>query len=399
MLTVTDKTKCSGCGACANKCPKTCITMASDGEGFLYPAVDFVLCVKCGICLKACPVLNNAPQNKVEKVYAAAAKDGDLLKKSSSGGMFSLLADYILDKGGIVFGAAFDEKWKVHHRFVDTKKDLDLIRRSKYVQSEIGNTFLQVKDFLNKGRYVLFAGTSCQIAGLKNYLSKNYENLYTADLICHGVPSPRIWQIFLEQNTKNKDNIIGINFRFSRGWKYFFLILFMESKKTLPNFNLFRQITLGLPDGKIKGLLYEKYLYLSFFSGFLRNLFLRPVCHACPFRGQEKYADFTMADFWGVQKIRPEMYDKNGVSLLMLNSQKAMGIFEEIKQNMKYEELGLEEAVKYNLMFYKSVKPHHKRGEFFKNFETEPLDKLVKRLTYKPFIIKAFNFIKRKICF
>jgi coenzyme F420-reducing hydrogenase beta subunit len=369
MINITDKTKCSGCAACFSVCGKNAIEMKPDEEGFLYPFVDNSACIKCGLCVKGCPVLNNRPQNKIAKVYAATNKDENVLQKSSSGGMFSLLANYIFSGGGIVFGAAFDENFKVVHKSAQNHEELDALRRSKYIQSEIGETFKQTKGFLDNKRSVLFTGTPCQIAGLKNYLGKDYEELLTADLICHSVVSPEVWEQYLEREL---GGIISADFRDKTfGWDKSRAVIYLRDKK---------EISAG-----------------NFMLGFGYCLYCRPSCGNCSFKDAAKHSDFTMADFWGVKKVKPETYDKNGVSLLILNSQKASNVFEEIKQNIKYAEIPLEDAIRYNPMFYKSAKLHPKRNEFFKNFESEPLNKLIPRLTYKPFIVKVFNFAKCKI--
>lgn len=358
MIIITDKTKCSGCGACAQVCPQNCINMTADNEGFLYPYADAARCVKCGLCLKVCPILNNKPQNKVAAVYGASAKDQGLLSVSSSGGMFSLIADYVFERGGVVFGAAFDENFKVAHNFVDNKEDLDALRRSKYVQSETADTFQKSKEFLQSGRLVLFTGVSCQIAGLKNYLCKEYQNLYTADLICHSVTSPEVWEKYLKENFIS--GAVKINFRDKTfGWEKSGGVIYLKDGKELP---------------------LDTYLL-----GFGGSLYGRPSCHKCAFKGAHKYADFTMADFWGVQKAKPELYNKNGVSLLTLNSQKAQKVFEEIKRNMNYAQVNLEEVVRYNPCFYKSRKPSPKRAEFFARFQKEPLNGIIKTLTKESF--------------
>ena len=199
MIRVNDKKECCGCNACVQSCPKKCIVMARDEEGFLYPEVDYSQCVECGLCEKACPILNaEKKQDMVLKCYVAYAKDESIRLQSSSGGVFTLLAEAILQKQGIVFGASLDENMQVKHISIDNVADLSLLRGSKYVQSDIGNTYIEVKKNLENGRQVLFSGTACQIAGLKQYLRKDFENLYTIDILCHGVPSPKVWDLYLQ---------------------------------------------------------------------------------------------------------------------------------------------------------------------------------------------------------
>ena len=202
MINIDDKTNCCGCSACFNICPKQAINMEYDSEGFLYPKVDNSKCIKCGLCLKACPIVivNNKKENKVLEVYGAKNKNVDEQLKSSSGGMFSIFANYVLENDGIVFGASFDKNWKVVHKKIYIKENLDSLRRSKYVQSDINITYKQAKQFLENSRLVLFTGTPCQVSGLYYYLNAQgieKRKLWTCDLICHGVPSPGIWKDYI----------------------------------------------------------------------------------------------------------------------------------------------------------------------------------------------------------
>ena len=191
--------KCCGCNSCAQSCPKQCISMSEDNEGFLYPSVDTNLCVECHLCEKVCPVLNISSGQYPISCYAAKSPDEQIRKESSSGGIFSLLAQKIIENDGVVFGAAFNKKWEVVHCYTETLEGLNSLRGSKYVQSKIGNAYEQVKTFLKNGRLVLFSGTPCQIAGLKTFLRKDYENLITLDFVCHGVPSPGVFRWYLQE--------------------------------------------------------------------------------------------------------------------------------------------------------------------------------------------------------
>lgn len=203
MIKITDKSRCCGCESCRSVCPKKCISMKADKEGFLYPEVDLSQCVDCKLCEKVCPVLHPALLDRKPKVFAGINNDIKIRLQSSSGGIFTLLAEQILHKGGIVFGACFDEHWNVVHSYTDTIEGLEHFRGSKYVQSYVGDSFVQVKKFLDEGREVLFSGTPCQIAGLKNFLRKPYHNLLTVDVVCHGVPSPKVWQSYLYESGCN----------------------------------------------------------------------------------------------------------------------------------------------------------------------------------------------------
>ncbi len=198
MIEIKEKYNCCGCSACVQICPKQCISLSADNEGFLYPQVDTAVCINCGLCEKVCPVINqNEPRMPLE-VYAAKNTDEEIRLKSSSGGIFTLLAEHIISEGGVVFGARFNENWEVVHDYTETVEGLESFRGSKYVQSIIGENFKKAKFFLDEGRNVLFSGTPCQVAGLKKFLRKEYENLLTVEVVCHGVPSPMVWHDYLD---------------------------------------------------------------------------------------------------------------------------------------------------------------------------------------------------------
>ena len=229
MIKIIQKEQCCGCSACLHICPKHSISFREDKEGFLYPQVDTATCIDCGLCEKVCPVLNQGEERMPLKVYAAKHADDEIRMKSSSGGIFTLLADQIIDKGGVVFGARFNENWEVVHDYTETKEGLAPFRGSKYVQSNIGNSYKQVEEFLKTGREVMFTGTPCQVAGLKKFLRIDYENLLTVDFVCHGVPSPMVWRKYLAEEIVRQGNnpvVTGVNFRDkSTGWKKFSFVL------------------------------------------------------------------------------------------------------------------------------------------------------------------------------
>lgn len=364
MITITDKTKCCGCGACFNICPKHCITMKADDEGFAYPAVDKDLCINCGLCEKACPVLHVPSLTRKPQAYAAKHISDEIKLKSSSGGMFTALAEYILARNGVVFGAGFDKNWNVCHQYVETIDDLDKLRRSKYVQSDIGRTFEQAKNFLIQGREVLFTGTPCQIAGLKNYLGKDYANLLTADIICHGVPSTAVWKKFLAE-TIPASSISAIDFRHKRfGWDASYLNISLKNGVNLPQAGGVFKYCKGFLN-RSKGKFFRAIYTLPYT---ISNIYERPSCHACAFKGKYKSADFTMADLWGVKAIMPEMYDEKGISVLMINSPKAESVFEKLAQNLVYKAVSLEAVAKYNPYFLRPTSPSPHREVFFKSF-------------------------------
>jgi coenzyme F420-reducing hydrogenase beta subunit len=399
MIEITDKSKCCGCGACYNVCTSNAIAMQEDSEGFLYPAINSKFCTKCGLCIKICPMMNfkNHFQNTDLKVYGAKNKNIEEQKKSSSGGLFSLFANYILEKNGIVFGSAFNDKWHVIHKFIDKKENLDDLRRSKYVQSDIGIVYKQTKKFLEQDKWVLFSGAPCQIAGLKNYLQKDYERLYTMDFICHSVPSPKVWQMFLKQNF-DISKIEKINFREKEfRWDKFFLKIYFKKNIVYPrNSTLMRKLGLILPK-KVFNILFSRLLYVSFFKAFMFSLISRPSCHNCSFKGKKKQSDITVSDLWGIFELAPELYDKNGVSMVILNSLKGKFLFETVKNNLDFAEINPEKISKFNPCFITSTKPHPKRQDFFDSYQTEPLNDLINRLLHKPFLKRCFNFLKNRL--
>ena len=393
MINIKNKSSCCGCSACASVCPKSCITMQADGEGFLYPKVNQAVCINCGLCEKVCPVLHPPLLPAVPAAYAAKLKDTISLSKSSSGGMFTALAQPILEKGGVVFGAGFDKDWNVCHQYAETLKDLNKLRRSKYVQSDIGGTFRQAKNFLEQGRSVLFTGTPCQIAGLKNYLGKEYENLLTADIFCHGVPSPAVWQKFLAENFSNAP-IAAIDFRDKTiGWDASYLSVTRQGEKfpSLPGLlRPFKKLFFAR-----QGFLFRSLFRLSFS---ISNLYERPSCHHCRMKDSRRAADFTMGDLWGIQHICPSFYDPKGVSVLFVNTPQGKCFLEQIKDRLVYEPVPLRQVVKYNPYYAASVPEHPKRAEFFARYQTEPLNKLVPALLgEKPFPIRIMQMLWRKI--
>lgn len=372
MLEIEEKWKCNGCHTCFNICPQNAIIMNEDEKGFKYPTIDKEKCTKCGLCEKKCPILNKKENLKNNPIaYACYNKDEKVREQSSSGGIFSLLAEYILEKNGVVVGAAFDEQFMVKHILIDNKEELKKLRTSKYLQSNIGNIYIQVKELLNNNRTVLFTGTPCQINGLFSYLGKEYENLYTQDIICHGVPSPKVWKKYLEYR-KKKDNTepLKINFREkTEGWKLFSLIFkYSEEKK------------------------YEKNQTQDLFmQAFLRDACLRDSCYSCSFKEKNRKSDITLADFWGIQNVLPEMDDDKGTSLVIVNTEKGKKLYEEIKEKTVYKEVDFEKSIEFNKAMYKSAEKPKLVNKFFDNLDKLEFDELVKKYT----VVRKPSFIRR----
>lgn len=381
MQEIAEKNICSGCSACANACPAECIEMKYDGEGFLYPHINEDACINCGKCKRICPVLKEYVGNPKGKAYACINKDDDIRMQSSSGGVFTLLAEEILQNGGVVFGAVFDEDFNVGHIAVESAEKLGELRGSKYVQSRIGIAYRRAKKYLDNGTLVLFTGTPCQISGLRAFLGREYDNLIMQDIICHGVPSPGVWQRYIKYREKKSASATRRTFfRHKKyGWKTY-SVLFEFSNSTE----------------------YEQILCKDLFmQGFLANLYLRPSCYRCHSKSLERESDITLADFWGIENVAPEMFDDRGTSLVLVNSLKGKKLFETISDKLICREVSLNEAVKYNSSAYKSVEANKKRGEFFERIDKEDFEKVVMRLTRQPRIKRCFIKIKgiiRKVC-
>lgn len=388
MIKIKEKKNCCGCKACEIICPKNCIEMTVDEEGFWYPIVDKDKCIDCGMCEKSCPILNKASRKKSfdAKVYGAYSNNESIRINSSSGGMFSELAASVFEKNGAVFGCTMNYDFSfAKHIKVENVDDLPKLQGSKYLQSDTNITFEEVKNCLQNGQEVLYSGTPCQIAGLKSYLgkySKDY-NLVTVDIICHGVPSSNVWNCYKSALVKKFDSTVEkISFRNkSNGWQNYSLLCEFENKKE-----------------------YKKFagddLYLR---GFVADYYLRPSCYDCQFKGDNIKSDITLADFWGIDKVNPKFNDDKGVSLVVINSQKGQQIFDEIKDNKKitYFSENAEKGLEYNPSYYNSVKMKNMRKVFFKQFEKNGVEAFENCCgkSNKTKFIRKINTLKDKIGF
>lgn len=369
--TICDKKLCTGCGACSQVCPQGAVMMVADDEGFLHPYIDEELCNDCELCTRTCPInkairaekdiasaesvisgpsVDDNPEVK-KRAYACYSSDEVVRARSTSGGVFSQLALYIFGEGGVVFGAGFDKDFRVRHAFAGSEHELDRLRRSKYVQSDTGNTFHDAKVFLNEGRKVLYCGTPCQIAGLKAYLAREYTGLLTCDLACHGVPSPKVWTYYLDYiRRKYNSPIKAVSFRDkATGWKGSSMRIDFENGSNY----------MDLVEREI------------FFIGFGKSIFNRQSCCDCRFRLQNTEADITLADFWGIEHQKEELFtDNRGVSLVITHTEAGEQALKQIESKVFCRERSLEEAVKYNPRLISSVSEPAGRERFFEDMSS-----------------------------
>ena len=341
-----NRADCTGCEACANICPKNAIDMIRDAEGFAYPKINHALCAKCRRCEKICPALNFKKKNicAFPKTFVATYLDEKILFNSSSGGVFTALSEIILLKGGVVFGAVFDKNWHVFHTSARTLDELANMRGSKYVQSQIGDVYRQVKNAL-KSTKVLFSGTPCQCAALKNFLGKVPENLFTVDLICHGAPSPALWENYISE-FGSANEISNVNFRSKR-----------NGRNSQIEINFFdKSCYLNPLEQDIYGKL------------FLRGLSERPSCHVCKFKFPNSRSDLTLGDAWGIKIFAPDMFDNRGTSLVIAHTAKGAKFLEQA--NLRSRQVKFSEAIMNNPSLMIPLSADERREKFFDEIAT-----------------------------
>ena len=358
---LADHTRCTGCTACASGCPRDAITMERDREGFAYPTVDLDKCVHCGRCTAVCPLLHEREPKPLPAVFAAWNRDESIRKDSTSGGAFTALADYVLEGGGVVFGAAFDGKQHLRHVACFRKEDLWRLRGAKYVQSDLGDTFRAVREAL-KTRLVLFSGTPCQVDGLYRYLGGRPENLITCDLVCHGVPSPGVWEDMARSiEQRKRKGLQAVRFRNKvTGWKdsHFTTVYDDGTVDTAP---LFRT---------------------EYGRAFGRALFLRPSCYRCAYTNMNRPGDFTLGDFWGLRDDElPEQQEK-GINLLMVNTPHGSHIFDQLP--LARQAFPPERAIAGNPRLASPIAQPADRAAFFAAYALEPFDQVRKKFCSVP---------------
>lgn len=375
MIKLLSKADCVGCGGCAQRCPAGCIAMQADTQGFLYPKIDSAKCIDCGLCERVCPVINQGQTREPMQSFCAWHDDESIRKASSSGGIFTALAQHIIDKGGVVFGARFDGQMDVCHDFAENMDAVAAFRGSKYVQSKIGNTYIQAEKFLKDGRWVLYSGSPCQIAGLKRFLRKEYKNLLTVDVACHSVPSPKVWQAYLA--SIGVGGIRSINFRDKRcGWRSYGVVI----------------------QGAQGEASYQRAGVNAYMQGFLKDLYSRPSCFECPAKCGKSGSDFTLADFWGVWEELPNVDDSMGVSAVMCNTDHAVAILKELSC-IKLVEVKYDDIVKHNgALVHSAIRPKES-DLFWAKFMSQSIECIphIIRKMQPSFVSRVIGFLKRKL--
>lgn len=380
MNAYDQKNECCGCTACLNACPQKAIVMQTDSEGFFYPQTDERFCINCGICKKVCPFQNSLPKKNEPIVFAAKHRDPEVLEASSSGGVFTAISDFILKSGGVVYGVAFDENFNVCHQRAQTLDQRDKFRGSKYVQSNLNETFDNIARDLENGLIVLFSGTPCQCAGLRNYLAGikyNRANLYLCDFICHGVSSPLAWRDYVKfLEHKYQQRLVYFSFRNKEnGWA---------------NSQQYARFAVQNSDESYN----TKYSFLNLY----RSLYItRPSCFNCLFASYNRIADITLGDFWNIGNSKPHMDDDKGTSSVIISSQKGLYLFDAIKNDLIWEQSNPADCWQPHLE-YPPVEPKG-RGKFWDEYCKYGFDYVMQKYgkgTASSRIIRTFTPLLKK---
>lgn len=355
-LETNNKYSCSGCTACKFVCPVGAIEMIRDEEGFKYPKIDKTKCIKCNKCVNTCPNVKKSSDNEILIAYGIKHKDINKRTTSRSGGAFIAISDYILKMDGIVYGSKLNEDFSVSHNRATNKEERDLFKGSKYVQSDMNDMILKIKEDLEHNKFVLFSGTPCQTAGVASAIPKKMQDkLYLCDLLCHGVPSNKVYEDYLEylqakENKKIKEFIFRDK---SFGWSSHYETIIFEDDTKITN-EYFRNL-------------------------FYRHNILRKSCFKCNYSNVNRPSDITIADFWGVDEIEPDFYDEIGVSLILINTDKGKEIFENLKMDVEYVECTIDNCIKYACTLTNPCEIPETRDEFWKDYKVSSFEQILEK--------------------
>lgn len=364
---------CYGCRACEQVCNNEAILLEPDEEGFIYPVLNQSLCTNCGLCSKVCPI-DKSLTNQVIKTAAAYYTDNKLLRYSASGGLFLAVADFFISQGGYVSGCVFDESFNAIHILSNEMSDIKRMQGSKYVQSDIGNVYIEIRRKLKEGKLVLFSGTPCQVDGLHKFLLKEYDNLYSLDLICHGVPSPQFLQDYLNSTHRINGKVVDFKFRNKEknGW-----------------------CSQGSIQIKRRGKIIEKktspFTDSYYYYYYLQNSISRMCCYSCKYSSTNRVGDISIGDYWNIADVLPDFDSKKGVSVVLINTNKGVAIFDRIKTSLVYKETSLEDAVRGNGNLSKPCSMPSNRFNIYKRIKRYGYRNIEKQECHYQYVIPAIK--------
>lgn len=369
-----DPQHCCGCAACADICPCNAISMTGK-DGFDYPEINEELCVECGLCEKVCVFAKNEPAKSCQQAAYACKNKESVRMKSSSGGIFTALSDEMLGKGGVVYGACFDGTMVLRHKRAATSAQRDAMRGSKYIQSDMAGVHRQVKEDVKANVPVLFVGTPCQVAGLKSFLGRDYENLLTVDVICHGVPSPELWRQFVDYiNEKYDANMAHYAFRNKQvSWRRYSPVVCFD-------------------DGRVIG---ENKDTGAFVELFRYDVCMRPSCAVCPYASMDRQGDITIGDFWGIEKVQPQMDDGKGVSAVLVNTEKGVLAMKAAENDLELTACTPEQISAGQPNLHRPSQPSNKAAAFQQDWKSMPFEGLLKKYTRVGFKRRVIDLIKK----